>query len=132
MDLVDFVKLSKEEATMLTDTDNIERAIGKLSDKKNNYFITLGREGSYSIIGGKRFYQSSIAVDQVDTNGAGDAFWGAVLSKLDGMNGHIDNAAIADTLKYANVCGALTTTGSGAIDALPDMATVGSYYSKFF
>ena len=110
----------------------IERAIGKLSDKKNNYFITLGKKGSCCIIDGKQFYQSSIEVKQVDTTGAGDAFWGAILSKLDTTEDFKNDKAVSDMLKYANICGALTTTGNGAIDALPDMATVESYYSKFF
>ena len=59
----------------------------------------------------------SIKVTPVDTTGAGDAFFGCLLSEL--ANCDLDNLPIAkltEIVKKANICGALATTKYGAID----------------
>lgn len=94
-------------------------------------------------------------VKAVDTTGAGDAFVGALLTKI--VNDHSiiqvnslvlslslsqyilnyfmsiadcepliiqDEAKLKEVLKYANACGAITTTKKGAIPALPTPAEV--------
>lgn len=57
-------------------------------------------------------------VDPVDTTGAGDAFLAGVLQAL------ADGKSLNETLASANAVGALTTTETGAIDALPPYETV--------
>ncbi|KAL2332217.1 hypothetical protein Fmac_019798 [Flemingia macrophylla] len=59
-------------------------------------------------------------VNTVDTTGAGDAFVGAVLSKIvDDQSILEDEPRLREVLKFANACGAITTTKKGAIPALP-------------
>lgn len=61
----------------------------------------------------------------VDTTGAGDAFIGALLRKLvDDKSALQDEPKLRQVLKYANVCGAITTTKKGAIPALPSEAEI--------
>ena len=49
--------------------------------------------------------------------------WGALLSRIDahGFDG------IAQSVRFANVCGALTTTRKGATDAIPTLAEINAH-----
>ncbi|KAK6117578.1 hypothetical protein DH2020_048678 [Rehmannia glutinosa] len=63
---------------------------------------------------------SGVKVKSVDTNGAGDAFTGAILYCLaSDVNLLKDEKRLRDALFFANACGALTVTKNGAIPALP-------------
>ncbi|XP_021906807.1 probable fructokinase-4 [Carica papaya] len=62
-------------------------------------------------------------VKTVDTTGAGDSFVGALLCKLVDDHSLIDDEArLREVLRFANACGAITTTKKGAIPALPTEA----------
>ncbi|MFC5366965.1 carbohydrate kinase family protein [Salinirubrum litoreum] len=61
------------------------------------------------------------AVDVVDTTGAGDAFTAGAIAALS------DGAALADALAFANAVAAVTTTGTGAMTALPTREAVQSF-----
>ncbi|KAH9727562.1 putative fructokinase-4 [Citrus sinensis] len=82
--------------------------------------VTLGEHGC-------RYYTKSFKgavdafhVNTVDTTGAGDAFVGALLGKLvDDQSVLEDETRLREILKFANACGAITTTKKGAIPALP-------------
>ena len=63
-----------------------------------------------------------------DTNGAGDTFLGAVLSRLC-LRGEaplegLTRAELEDILTFANRAAALTCSRSGAIPAMPTLAEV--------
>lgn len=106
----DIVKLSQEEVTLLYgDTDGLIKAAGK----NKTVCVTLGAKGSMCISGGEIYRAPSIEVHPIDTTGAGDAFYGAfLLARAEGKS-------VPDSLRFANVCGALTTKQKGAIEALP-------------
>ena len=57
-------------------------------------------------------------VDAVDSTGAGDAFGGAFLTRLVAGDPPLEAA------RYANIVAALTTTGHGAVPAIPSAADV--------
>ncbi|GMP78370.1 hypothetical protein CsSME_00034311 [Camellia sinensis var. sinensis] len=64
-------------------------------------------------------------VKSVDTTGAGDSFVGALLCKIvDDRSVLEDEEKLKAVLKYANACGAITTTKKGAIPALPTESEV--------
>ena len=75
--LSDIVKLSEDEISLLG-----ERFVKEeLKDKM--VFITLGAKGSMCSYKGKNVFVESEPIKPLDTTGAGDAFMGAVLYKLD-------------------------------------------------
>lgn len=87
--------------------------------------ISLGGNGSEWRYKGKSNRIPSIKVTPVDTTGAGDAFYGGVLSKLDKISpSRWTEETLDSAFAFANVCGALNTLGRGAIDCLPDLQTV--------
>lgn len=115
----DIVKFSEDEVAVFTE-EYIDR---ELKDKL--VCISLGAGGSEWRYKGRRSRISSIKVKPVDTTGAGDAFYGGVLSKLNKLPRDKWSAEELDKIfAFANVCGALNTLGRGAIDCLPDLETV--------
>lgn len=122
IDHADVVKFSEDELEVFGEKYVKE----KLADKL--VCISLGGEGSEWRYKGKSNRVPSIAVKPVDTTGAGDAFYGGVLSRLDKIPPQCWNAdRLDEAFRFANVCGALNTLGRGAIDCLPDLETVEKY-----
>lgn len=61
----------------------------------------------------------------MDTTGAGDAFVGGLLHILAKNKGLLDDEiALRSALQFACACGAITTTGKGAIPSMPDRKAV--------
>ena len=84
--------------------------------------LTLGKEGSLVSIE-KTYKVESVPVKMIDSTGAGDAFIGALLSKIANLEQPksilTDEAMLVDFTKNANKVGALTTTKLGALDSIP-------------
>ena len=117
LERADILKLSEEEAHLFFGADK-ENALLRLSAGRT-VFVTLGKQGACLYRDGVCTRRASVAVETVDTNGAGDAFYAGALHCLD--KGMTDAEAI---LAFANVCGALTTTRHGAADAFPSAEEV--------
>ena len=114
---VDILKISDEEIDIFG-----HDYIYGLKDKL--ICLSLGSKGSMYKYNDLQGIVPTKKVKPVDTTGAGDAFFGAVLSQIDGYKlneltkDHLDKA-----FAFANAVGALTTLGKGAIDPIPDKAT---------
>lgn len=114
--LADLVKLSLDEALMLTNCQSAKEAASALSAPNKLVVITLGSAGSYFFINGRDGVVSSQKVQAVDSTGAGDAFWGTLLAQLDGKEvSSLDDETIKLALKVANRQGAVCTLKKGAI-----------------
>lgn len=81
---------------------------------------------------------SGYQVDAVDTTAAGDAFVGGLLARLaaEGVTpAHFDamiadEARLADLIRFAAACGAITATRKGSFTAIPDQAEVSAFMEK--
>ncbi|KAK7341572.1 hypothetical protein VNO80_24507 [Phaseolus coccineus] len=118
----DLIKVSDVELEFLTGSDKIddESALSLWHPNLKLLLVTLGEHGSRYYT--KNFHGSVDAfhVNTVDTTGAGDSFVGALLCKIvDDQSILEDEARLREVLKFANACGAITTTKKGAIPALP-------------
>lgn len=76
--------------------------------------VTLGAGGSRHEADGRQIEQPALAVEPVDTTGAGDAFAAAFIHRH-----ALAGAGIAEALAFANAAAALSTRGCGAQAALP-------------
>lgn len=120
------VKISDEELEFITGISNEAEAIQSLfvGDVKAVIF-TKGSEGADLYVDGNCYHSSGYRVNVQDTTGAGDAFIGGFLYKLLEKNATIPQLVSIlkeeneNILSYANASGAITTTGKGAITALP-------------
>ena len=80
--------------------------------------ITLGEYGAYYSDGARRFLMPAFRVAAVDSTAAGDAFNGGLAVRLAAGD------TIAEAMRYASACGAITTTRRGSVPSLPDDAEV--------
>lgn len=115
----DIVKYSAEELETFTGKSGLD-GLKNISRPDKLVCVTLGGSGSAYCIGGKINVVPSIKVKTVDTTGAGDAFYGALLSKLDGKDfTAMTDAELYESFRFANIAGAVATTARGAINSLP-------------
>ncbi|WP_330985250.1 MULTISPECIES: carbohydrate kinase [Enterobacterales] len=125
LNMADVVKMSEEELELITgQTDKIQ-GCRYLHDRGATFVtITLGSQGTWaSHRDGEHTLVPSIAVNSVDSTGAGDAFVGALLLRFMQRDTRAItfNDFVADVM-WANKVGALTCTRFGAIDAIPSLA----------
>ncbi len=117
-----FFKVSDEEAMLLTGSSSVKDAAGILAEKTGSIFaITLGKDGT--LLSHQKNMETipSIAVNPVDTTGAGDAFVGAVLYQLSSLSlSSIHLLSIEEWKKIianGNKAGARTCEYMGAMEA---------------
>lgn len=126
----DLVKMSDEEIVLLTDYEEPQQALHYLlSNGAKAAVITLGDKGAMLGFKEMNAHLPAFRVNKVvDTTGAGDAFWGAFLSRL--LKGDSINDLNFDTLKeyvhFANAAAALCVTKRGAIPAMPTESEIRS------
>lgn len=125
--LVDIIKLSEEELPLLTGSDSLEEGSRLLTEQGISLvFVTLGGAGSFCRWQNECFTVPGVSVKVADTNGAGDTFLGAVLSRLC-LRGEkplegLTRAELENILTFANRAASLTCSRSGAIPAMPALA----------
>jgi fructokinase len=131
----DIVKISEEELEFLVDSSDLEFGSQTLCD---NYgvkllLMTLGARGCYYRLGEAFGVVPGFPVNTVDTTGAGDAFFGALIGTLlesSDMFGQLDEEKLKVALRVANAAGALTTTKRGAIPAIPTLRQVQQFLAE--
>lgn len=125
------VKISDEELEFITGIADVEEAIRSLfTGDVQAVIFTKGAHGADVYIRDKKYESTGYRVDVQDTTGAGDAFIGGVLYQL--LDQQADQKNLEDIfeeshlqiLAFANASGALTTTGKGAISALPEKESI--------
>ncbi len=84
-----------------------------LEKYKSNVIIKLGDNGSLINYEGDIKYFRPYKVEPVDTTGAGDCFNGAFASEF------LRTESIDKSMEFANIAGALSTTGYGAFPSFP-------------
>ena len=120
--LCDIVKISDEETKLLCGEEDPRAAARKLTDMGVRLaVVTLGSKGALWRFGGQEGEVPGFKVKVADTNGAGDTFFGALLSRIAGRGGL--EGLTADDLnayvRFANKAASLTTSRPGAIPAMP-------------
>lgn len=124
LSVVDVIKLSEEELPMLTGTDDPEQGSRILEEKGISLIlITLGERGAFYRWQGRSGHIPGVQVAVADTNGAGDSFLGAVLSRLTARGPQplegLEEEELRHIITFANRAAALTCSRSGAIPAMP-------------
>lgn len=129
MTFADFVKVSEEEMELITGEVNRTNAVQTLHDLGAKIVaVTLGREGTLISDGQKSTIVPSIAIESVDSTGAGDAFVGATLFQLaNEADAPVHFERLTEIVTFSNKVGALVCTKLGAISALPTREEVENY-----
>lgn len=110
---VDILKISNEEMDIFS--------YEYINDLKNKLIcLSLGSKGSEYRYNDLHGFVPTSKVKPLDTTGAGDAFYGAILSQIDGYKlNELTKEQLDKAFKFANTVGGLTTLGKGAIDPIP-------------
>jgi fructokinase len=111
----DILKFSSDEILDYTKEVSLQKAIEKVNCK-GLLLITLGSEGSMFCINGETEIVETVKVNPVDTTGAGDAFYGAILAKIDEIGyANLNKENLTMALRFANTKGAKATLHKGAV-----------------
>ena len=130
--MVDLLKISDEELPLLTGLEDPEAGTAALRKYGIRLIVvTLGAKGVFYRLGDATGTIPGVKVKVADTNGAGDTFLGALLSRLvlrgaeplEGLTG----PELEKMLSFANRAAALTCTRSGAIPAMPMLEEVEAF-----
>ena len=125
--LCDIVKISDEETTLLCGVRDPEEALDKLmSIGVRLAVVTLGVHGAMWRCGELHGRVPGFSVRVADTNGAGDTFFGAFLSRIaahGGLEG-LTEGELNSYIRFANKAASITTSRPGAIPAMPTLQEV--------
>ena len=124
--LVDVLKLSDEELPLLTGTGDPEEGTALLREMGIPLvLLTLGGAGACYRLGESFGRVDGVKTTVADTNGAGDTFLGAVLSRLcrrpAGPLEGLTAGELEEIVVFANRAAAKTCSRSGAIPAMPTL-----------
>ncbi|MGD2171766.1 MAG: PfkB family carbohydrate kinase [Gammaproteobacteria bacterium] len=120
------VKISEDEVEFLAGMRDLDASIDRLRhDQLRLMVITRGERGCYFWTPGGSGEVATFEVDAVDTTGAGDGFVAGLLRGIAMQPSALDDPGkLFELCRFANAVGALTTTASGAIPALPTLRQV--------
>jgi fructokinase len=122
LDKVDLLKISEEEAMMLTSENDLDTCCRKLLDYGISFIaLTLGDKGALYATKDYIGYSPAYEAKTIDTTGAGDIFWGTFLYEYLKYNIDIKNkSAVENIIKKANKAAGLSTEKKGAIPSIPE------------
>lgn len=135
MRYADLVKVSDDELLFLTGTSDEDKGAEILMQQENIRLlcITSGGKGSSCYTRSHRVHCNGFSVKAMDATGAGDAFDGAMISRLLKQGccpERLTEEELMDFALFANAAGALTATRYGAIPAIPTNFEVMDFLSR--
>ena len=124
----DIMKISDEETMLLSGKEEPREAAKALLDAGVScVVVTLGGDGALLMTKQIEVQEKGKSRNVVDTTGAGDSFWGGLLSRL-ALNhvkpGDLTEAQAREYLKFANAVAGLCVEKRGAIPAMPTLEQV--------
>lgn len=124
--LADIVKISDNELSFITGTDDVEKGCKILLKTAKIVICTCGGNGAYAFSKNASVFSRGENVKAVDTTGAGDAFCGSFLYNLYRNNigkselSDITQERLQDFLNASNAYCAKSIQKYGAIASYPD------------
>ena len=113
--------LSEHIPQALTGEPTTERALRRLRQRHRAWLCaTLGDRGSMLLVDDELYRAPAVAIDVVDTTGAGDVFRGAFIYAW------LRREGPERILRFANAAAALSCSQEGAMDSIPSLADVES------
>ncbi|MDD5899702.1 MAG: carbohydrate kinase [Lachnospiraceae bacterium] len=119
----DILKISDDEITFLTGTNDIDAGVTKILERYRPALIcaTMGKHGSKAYYKGKSvFCAPFLREDTIETTGAGDTFMACVLNAVleKGIEA-LSDEDLMKMLKFANAASSIITTRKGALKVMP-------------
>ncbi|RPI52322.1 MAG: hypothetical protein EHM56_08530, partial [Chloroflexi bacterium] len=111
---VDYAMPNIDEALAMTGARNIYKATKQLGELIATVVVKMGADGALAYSRGQWVDAPALAIDPVDTTGAGDCFAAGFILGL------ATGCSLETCLRYGNVAGGLSTLGAG-ISAAPNL-----------
>ena len=109
----DVLFVNEREAMKLTRSKSLNSALKTLGAKVDCAVVKRGARGATAIQSEKIFNASGFKVRAIDTTGAGDSFDAGFVSA------YLRQASLAECLRIANACGALSAMSAGGTAGQP-------------
>ena len=122
---IDYITPNEDEAKYYTSKTDVEDMADHFLDLGvKNVVIKLGGKGCYFKNKDHSERLDAFSIDAVDATGAGDCFVAGLASRI------IKGSGISEALRFANACGAITTTAVGATTALKNADQVEAFLKR--
>ncbi|MCI8386835.1 MAG: carbohydrate kinase [Clostridiales bacterium] len=124
----DILKISDNEILWFTGENDFDKAIEWIKKKYNNIsmiLLSLGKNGSRAYSRSNCAYSQIFPSNTIETTGAGDTFFGAILGKVLswGIKDY-SSEELTEMLTFANAAAALITERKGALKVMPEMEEI--------
>jgi sugar/nucleoside kinase (ribokinase family) len=113
---VDIFLPNQAELLAITHQADLSAALAALGDTVPTVVVKLGARGARALHAGQFVDTSAIEIAAIDTTGAGDSFDAGF------VYGHLAGWTVAESLRMACVCGALSTRAVGGTAAQATLA----------
>lgn len=114
--MVDIFLPNRSEVLNISGEADFARGVAALGRMVPTMAVKLGAEGGVALRGGESVRAPALAVDVVDTTGAGDSFNAGFLY------GCLNDYTLSEALALACACGSLSTRAAGGTAAQPTLA----------
>jgi sugar/nucleoside kinase (ribokinase family) len=122
LESVDAFLPNEEEACAIAGVDDTEAALCTLAARAKLVVAKCGADGAMYLRDGEVVRAPGFRVDVVDTTGAGDSFnAGFIHARV------VQGLPLAEAVRFANACGALSATGVGGTAAQPTLEQASSF-----
>jgi sugar/nucleoside kinase (ribokinase family) len=121
---VDVFLPNEREAKKIARTEDVQDAIVRLAERVPVVVVKLGDKGAMARRGKEQVTAPPVAVEAIDTVGAGDTFDAGFISQF------VRGADLARCLESANVAGAFSTTRPGGTEAFRDPERVQDFVKR--
>ena len=121
LEKVDILLPNSTECCEIAGMPNLDHAVNYLRTKVQYLAVKLGDKGALLCINQKKYYMDPLPVNVVDTVGAGDSFDAGFIY------GYLAGWKPRRILRFATICGSLSTQKAGGTDAQPNFKEANIY-----
>ena len=121
---VDIFFPNEREAKKIAGTEDLSRAINKLSETVPLVVVKLGSQGALAREGAKEWRAPMLHVSAVDVVGAGDSFDAGFIHRF------IEGASVEESLKFGNIAGAFSTMREGGTEAFRNHNEMSRFFQE--
>jgi fructokinase len=131
LDSATIIKANENEIQFLTGTDDLERGSAALLERGAKVCcVSLGDQGAYFRTARAGGYVPAFKVNAIDATGSGDAFVAGLALQVAALSDPFHDLSFEgwyERFRFANACGALTTTVMGGMNGSPLLADVQAF-----
>lgn len=121
MPYIDIFLPNENEALAISQTNNLDEALERLSGIVPMVVVKKGKYGATALYKGEMYATQALNIEVKDTVGAGDSFDAGF------MYGFLSGFDTQTCLKIGNICGSLSTTKAGGIAGQPNIKTMNQH-----